>query len=527
MHFHRILESVVLTTALVTSGCLIGPNFKRSAAPVAAKWSETGSQGVDSERREYRDWWTSFNDPVLTHLTQIAYLQNLTLLAAGVRVLEARAQLGVAIGEFYPQQQTVGASLSYNRIPDSLPYNIINNTYWADQFGAQAAWELDVWGKIRRGIESADESFLASVADYDDVLVTMTGDVASTYVQIRTLQDQIAIANQNVDRQKIACQIAEAKFHGGTASKRDVYQAENVLGSTEAAIPALNIQLAEAKNSLSVLLGVPPGMLDKLLAGSKGIPTAPEQIAAGIPSDLLVRRPDIRRAELQAAAQCAQIGFTKADLLPAFNLIGSVGTLSGTVGTSTLATAFSASALVYNVGPSLQWNILNYGQITNNVRVQDAKFQELQIQYQNTVLKAQQEVENGLVVFVESRNQAKFLTESVTAAEGALSIAMLQYQQGILDFTTVLTAEQNLYQAQNSLAIAQGNVPQGLIATYRALGGGWQIRMGHDFVPQETRDEMSDRTNWGTLLTPSLMKPKAPGLPGPKDSSPAPGLPEW
>jgi outer membrane protein TolC len=229
-------------------------------------------------------------------------------------VLEARAQLSIAIGEFYPQQQLASAAVTYNRLPISFPFNIASNTYWEAEFGAQAGWEIDLWGKLRRAIESADSALLASVANYDNVQVTLIGDVASAYVQIRTTEKQIAIAHDNVERQRASLKIARAKFRYSTATKLDVYQAENVLGATEATIPQLNIQLAQAKNALSVLLGMPPGQVDDLLAGSSDIPTAPQQVTVGIPADLLRRRPDIRRAELQAAAQCAQIGFAKADL---------------------------------------------------------------------------------------------------------------------------------------------------------------------------------------------------------------------
>jgi len=482
---------------------------------------------MDSSAAEHRDWWTVFNDPVLSDLIQLAYQQNLTLQTAGVRVLEARARLGIAIGEFYPQKQLVGASLTHNQIPISLPQNIITNTYWSDQFGAQAAWELDFWGKLRRAIESADRAFLASVASYDDVLVTLVADVASAYVKIRTTERQIAIARDNITRQRTALKLATVKFQYGTVAKRDVYQAENVLGATEATIPQLNIQLAQTKDALSVLLGMPPGRLDNLLAGADDIPTSPEQVIVGIPADLLRRRPDVRRAELQAAAQSAQIGVAKAGLFPTFALVGNVGTLATDVGTNSLRDLFSRGSFLYSAGPSVQWNILNYGQITNNVRVQDAKFQQLLIDYQNTVLKAQQEVEDGIAAFIYSREQAAFLRQSVGAAEGALRIAMLQYREGIADFTTVLTAEQNLYQAQNNLVLATGSIALGLISTYRALGGGWQIREGKDFVPAETQQEMRERTNWGTLLTPDLLRPQAPGLPSPQDQGPPVRLPEW
>jgi outer membrane protein TolC len=256
------------------------------------------------------------------------------------------------------------------------------------------------------------------------------------------------------------------------------------------------------------------------MAGASDIPTAPAQVTVGIPADLLRRRPDIRRAELQAAAQCAQIGYAKADLFPTFSLVGDVGTLSSTIGTASLSEVFTSMSLAYALGPTLQWNILNYGQITNNVRVQDARFQELQVDYLDSVLKAQQEVENGIALFTQSKYEVEFLTASVVAAQGALRIALIQYKEGTMDFTTVLLAEQNLYIAENSLALAQGSVPLGVIATYRAMGGGWQIREGHEFVPADTRDEMSKRTNWGTLLTPQLLMPQAPGLPSPNDVGP-------
>ncbi|MGD9764026.1 MAG: efflux transporter outer membrane subunit [Candidatus Binatia bacterium] len=523
----RVHGVVLLAPALWLGGCLIGPNYEPPSAPVADHWLEAADPAVDTTRQEYAAWWRVFDDPVLEQLIATAYRQNLTLLMAGIRVLESRAQLGLAIGELYPQQQQAAASVSYNRIPLSLPYNIVDNTYWQSFFGAQAAWELDVWGKVRRGIQSADNAFLASVASYDDLLVTLTGDVASTYVQIRTLEERMAIARANIEKQQLALKIARARFHGGVVTKRDVYQAENVLASTAAAIPELTIELQQAKNALSVLLGMPPGGVRELLDTASAIPVAPAQVAAGIPAELLRRRPDVRHAELQAAAQCAQIGVAKADLLPAFSLVGNVGTLSTDIGRASLGDVFTSKSVAYSVGPAVQWNVLNYGRISNNVRVQDARFQELLVGYQSAVLDAQQEVENGIAVFVQSRQQVALLEASADAARGALSIAMNEYKDGTADFTTVLNAEQNLLEAEDNLAVARGNVPLGLIAVYRALGGGWQIRDGNDFVPRETAEEMSERTDWGTLLTPELLAPEAPGLPGPEDASPSVRPPEW
>jgi NodT family efflux transporter outer membrane factor (OMF) lipoprotein len=510
---------------LFTCGCLLGPDYHQPAVRVASNWQEASEPAVKSNRSEYRDWWNVLNDPVLSRLIEIAYEQNLTLRIAGVHVLEARAQLGIAIGELYPQQQQFTSSVTYQRIPISNT-PVLANTFWSDAFALQSSWEIDVWGKLRRAVESADDTFLASVANYDDVLVSLTGDVAATYVQIRTTQTQIAIARDNIEKQRLAVQIAQSRYEGGAATKRDVYQATNVLGSTEAAVPQLTIQLEQSKNALSVLLGMEPGHMDALLSGVSEIPTAPPEVAVGIPADLLRRRPDVRRAELQAAAQCAQIGIAKADLFPTFSLFGTVGTLSTDVGSSGLSGVFSSSSLAFAVGPMVQWNILNYGQITNNVRAQDASFQALLVDYQNTVLKAQQDVENGIALFTRSRSEVVFLTQSVKAAQGALQIALIQYKEGTMDFTTVLLAEQNLYTAENSLALAQGMVPLGVVATYRAMGGGWQIHERHNFVPAGTRDEMANRTNWGQLLTPQLLKPQAPGLPSPSDTGPLIRLPE-
>jgi NodT family efflux transporter outer membrane factor (OMF) lipoprotein len=497
---------------------MVGPDYKRPAVQVADDWMEAGAKTLDANREQYREWWSSLNDPVLSKLIELAYERNLTLLAAGVRVLQARAQLGVAIGEFYPQQQQASAAANYNRIPVSVPYNIVDNNFWQLTYGVQVGWELDMWGKVRRAIESASGAFLASVAAYDDVLVTLTADVATTYVRIRILDVQLDIARQNVARQRQALAIARARFEGGVVTRRDVYHAENVLGTTEAAIPQLNIERRRATNALSVLLGMPPAPLDDLLAAPSGIPVAPASLAIGIPADLLRRRPDVRKAELSAAAQSAQIGVAQSDLYPAFSLIGSIGWVGSTVGRSSLG----ATSLAISAGPAVQWSFLNYGQITNNVRVQDAKFQELLVDYQNTVLKAQQEVENGITEFSQSRDEVVFLTSSVEAAIGALRIALLQYKEGSVDFTAVLNSLEGVYKAQNSLAIAQGNVPLGMIKTYRAMGGGWEVRAGRDFVPEATRDEMGKRTDWGTLL-----RPQVPDLPTPQDVGPLVRPPDW
>jgi NodT family efflux transporter outer membrane factor (OMF) lipoprotein len=527
------LGRVVVVALLVTlAGCAVGPDFAPPPAPTASSWLEWRNKSLQTGPEEYRDWWRVFHDPVLDRLIEIAYQQNLTLLSAGTKVLQARAALGIAIGELYPQQQQGVGTVTYNlrslSDPTVIPATAAAN-FWLASLGAQAAWQLDLWGRFRRGVESGDANYLASIATYDDLLVTLLGNVAGIYVGIRTLEKQIAIARANVVRQKQALAIARDRYKGGATSELDVYQAENVLGATQATIPQLTIQLQQGLNALRVLLGMAPEPLGFLLARSTGvIPAAPRTVAVGIPADLLRRRPDIRAAELRAAAQSAQIGVADAELYPAITLIGTFGGSATTLFGGSLGNVFQPSGRNFTVGPALQWNILNYGQITNNVRLQDATLQQDLLDYQNTVLKAQQEVENGISAFFNSRSQAYFLSQSTQAAKGALRVALLQYQDGTRDFTTVLTAEQNLLAAENNLAVATGNISTGLVSLYQALGGGWQIRDGNGFVNAATSEEMRSRTDWGQLLPPAGEPPlPAPGLPGPEDRGPTVRAPEW
>jgi NodT family efflux transporter outer membrane factor (OMF) lipoprotein len=492
---------------LTITGCIqVGPDFEPPTAAVSDQWMEQGDPRVDSTRTIDESWWTVFDDDILDRLIDTAYKQNLPLLSAGVRVLQARAQLAVAIGQFYPQTQQAFGSIDYNRRSARAPFQTGASAdlleYWQNQIGLQAAWEIDFWGRFRRAIESADAALLASIATYDDVLVSLTADVATNYVQIRTLDERLQIARNNTEVQRESLNIAEIRFRGGTTSERDVQQARTVLASTEASIPQLEAALVQTKNALSVLLGMRPSPLEDLLAGSKAIPVAPPQVAVGIPAELLRRRPDIRAAELQAAAQSAQIGVAKADLYPAFSLTGNFGFLASDWGTYDLSDIFLAKSRTFSFGPSFQWNILNYGRIVNNVRVQDAAFQALITNYQNAVLTAQREVEDGLIGFLNAQRRTELLELSAAAAKRSQDLAVLQYREGITDFTTVLTAEQNLLQQQDALAVSRGDIPTNLIRTYRALGGGWEIREGQDLVPSQVREAMQRRTDWGGELAP-------------------------
>ncbi len=521
----RARSAVLLAGLLAFAGCTVGPNFQRPKTTVSANWQETGDPRVSTGSATYRDWWKALNDPVLDRLIERAYRENLSLRQAGVRVLQARAQLGVAVGEIFPQTQQAIGAVNYNRTSDravTAPAAKGSVAYWQSQVGVQASWELDFWGKIRRNIESADASLLSSLADYDNTLVTLTADVANAYITLRTAEERIRIARENVAIQEESLKIAEAKLSWGTATQLDVDQARTTLLNTLATIPTLETQVRQARDSLSVLLGMPPSDLSDLLEGPSGIPASPREVIVGIPADLLRRRPDVRRAELQAAAQSAQIGVAKADLYPAFSLIGNLVFVSTDLGKFKLSDMFRWGSRQVQIGPSVQWNILNYGQISNDIRVQDASFQQLLIAYQNAVLSAQQDVEDNLVAFLRGQDRADLLAKSVVSARSAVDIAVLQYREGITDFTTVLTAQQALLSQQDSLASTLGTISTSLVGTYRALGGGWEIREGQDLVPPEIRTEMQRRTNWGDLLTPSTYN-----LPASREPKSTPRLPDW
>ena len=506
------LWQAVAMLVLLLSGCsTVGPDFVRPKAEVSQNWMVAGDKQVKSESADYRMWWQVFNDPVLDRLIDRAFQENLSLRMAGVRVLEARAQLGIATGKLYPQTQQAFGSLEEIRVSARSPVAApgAQLDYRQAEIGVQASWELDFWGKFRRAIESANASWLATIADYDNVLVSLTADVANAYILIRTLERRIGIALQNVETQRESLKIAEAKLYYGTASQLDVEQAKTVLNDTLASIPSLETQLRQAKNGLSILLGLPPAGTDELLTGASEIPVSPPEVVVGIPADLLRRRPDIRSVELQAEAQSALIGVAKADLYPAFSLTGTFGFLSSDVGKFSLGDMFQWKSRTGQIGPSLQWNIFNYGRITNNVRVQDARFEQLLIAHQSAVLKAQQEVEDGLIAFLKAQERADFLAQSTAAAKRAFDLAVLQYREGTKDFTTVLVAQQALLSEQDNLATTLGNISSNLVGVYRALGGGWEIREGRELVPPEMTEEMAKRTKWGRLLAPASYNPLA------------------
>jgi len=518
MHFCArlpLLAGGLIFLALVFSGCMVGPDFVKPAAPTGSEWLEAQDARVRTEKDDFRQWWAVFDDAVLAALVEAAYEQNLPLQIAGIRVLEARAQLGITVGNLYPQVQRGRGDLSwYGSSDNAFGTAGAESNYSEASLGFDAAWELDVWGRFRRAVESGVANFEASIASYDDTLVTLTAEVARTYVLLRTFEERLDIASQNVKIQQRSLDIAQVRFDAGAVTELDVQQAKSLLRDTEASIPRFQAAVRQAKNALAILLGKLPGQIDQMLTGSKLIPRVPAEVVVDVPADLMRRRPDIRLAEYQVATQSALIGLAKSDLYPSFQLFGSIGLRSADSnatrdGNSDIGDLLKSDSFEYFAGPGFTWNLFNYGRITNRVRVQDARLQQLVVNYEDTVIRAQREVEDSLVGFLRKQEEAGFLAQSVAASQRSVDLSMIQYREGLVDYQRVLDTQRSLAQSQDQWTAARGDEVINLVSMYKALGGGWQLREGRDYVPADTMEAMRERTDWGDLMSPGELKPVA------------------
>lgn len=468
----------------VHNGFKVGPNYKRPAAPVANEWIDSQSSRVSSEQGDYRDWWTVFNDPVLNGLVQTAYSQNITLREAGFRVAEAQALRGIVVGNFFPQfQQVVGdytrtqrstQTALFPNVPPGSPFANIGAPQYSNwRVGGALTWELDFWGRYRRAIEAADARLESSVEDFDDALVVLIGETAGTYVELRTAEQLLQVARENASLQTESVRVAQARLDAKAAdSELDTPQAKANLGSTLAAVEALEIQRRQTQNRLAVLLGMPPHELANRLDRSANIPVAPDTVSVGVPAELVWRRPDVRRAERIVAAQSAEIGVATAELYPHISINGTMDWQA-----AQFSDVFKGKAFGGTIGPTFRWNVLNYGRLLNNIRVQDARLQQVIADYQQTLLQANQEAENAIVAYLHYTDQINVLGESAHQASEAERVAQVKYREGEIDFNRLFTVQQLLLNQQERLANARGNAAQSLVDLYRSLGGGWEIRL--------------------------------------------------
>lgn len=471
---------------------MLGPDYQEPSAPVESNWLEASGSQVSSEPPANSKWWqTAFNDPVLDHLVEVVLHENLTLRSVALRVLQSQQQLAIAVGSLFPQQQQATGSTSRERSE--------SNTFNNYSIGFNLSWELDVWGKFRRQVESASAELDASVADYDGALVSLLSQTAQNYILIRTIQAQLEVAKGNIELQRESVRIARAKLNAGAVSDLDVNQAETLLHNTIASVPALEASLQQVKNALAILLGKPPHDLNYLLGEQGAIPNPLATIALGMPQNLIRQRPDIRSAERQLAAQSAQIGVAIAELYPAFSIGGSIGSTSLLAGD-----LFTSDSNTWKLFGMFQWNILNYGRLQSNVRLQDALFQQLLVDYQNTILQAQRDVENSIIAYLKSHQQLAAYKLAAVASKRSVATSTKQYNNGLIDFNTVISTLNANVQQQDLLVSTLGTVATNLVQVYRSLGGGWEIRGNQDpvdLLPVPMKDEMRERTKaWEKVL---------------------------
>ena len=502
----------VAASLLLCACTAVGPDFKRPDVPWLANW-QSPSQAtpatvpVPDRRAPDNEWWRNFNDPALDQLVAEAQRLNPGVRTAGMRIMEARAQLGIAGSALYPQlQQLSGEVLRVGQQQSGGP----DTTLTAYSTGLSIGWELDFWGKFRRGVEAADASYLASIAQYDDVQVLVAAQAASLYSAIRTIELRLRIAHENAAIQKRSLEITEHLFKSGNEAELDVQQARSQYLGTLATIPELEGSLRQTQNALCVLLARPPGPLPEMAAGREKIPEATIDVIVDMPADLLRRRPDVRTAEMQLAAQSALIGVSEAQLYPSI-------ALAGTVGLSATSLAWGSRTLDWAVGPGFVWNIFDWGRLKNQVLVQDARFQQIYEQYQDVVLRAAREMDDAAVGFAKSRVQVDILQSAVQAAARSLEIATIQYREGLVDFQRVLDSQRALFSQQERLVSTRGAVTQSLIALYKAMGGGWQPARERPVVDTATRETMGERSAWKDLLNAPL-PPAAADSPSPKDT---------
>ncbi|MEQ3493338.1 TolC family protein [Vibrio sp. SSH13-20] len=511
--------SLAILSVLGLSACTtLGPDYvhpEQTALP--SDWSlEKAAQDTQQSKQKLQQWWQQFNDPTLNQLVEMASQQNLDLEAAGLRIVQARSLLGISTGLQYPQVQTVSGNLARAYVNDQG----VNNA----ALSFDAGWEMDIWGKYARGIESAEAGYYASIASYHDIMVTITAEVARNYINYRTFQERILLSRRNIEIQERVVNITQVQFDSGNVTELDVQQAKNQLFNTKAAQPSLEIAMKQSRTALALLLGVLPEDVEKLLQSDgfaqrmadyenqfkssgrkpalsgndeRSIVPRPPLLDNKVDANLVMRRPDLQVSEMQARAQSAQIGVAETALYPSFSLFGSIG-IDSTVPDGS---SFSFSdSLTMVVGPTFSWNIFQYGRVKNNIRFEDAKFQETLTNYNKKVLQAVNEVTNALEAYDLYLEQKSLRLQSVNSSIRAFNISMTQYENGQISFERLLNSVEKMTRAEDSYATIKGNVANQVVALYKALGGGWEAQTGKPFLSETVAKQMQDRSDWDSLL---------------------------
>ncbi len=504
------LRTLLLLTAIVigTSGCVVGPNYRLPATPVPDAWHQELKHGAFLDAEGVRQWWKIFGDPTLDELMLRTAEQNLDLYAAYHRICQAREQINIVRSARLFRFDKTGSfrhTQTENIIPGLGISRILQIPFWNSDL--DVAWEPDVFGRVARQIESANATYEASVEGYRDIMVLLYAEVASRYVELRTQQKRLAVTRRNAEGQRASLKLADIRVQGGVSPVLDSYQAQTNLATTESDIPPLEQAVQEALNRLAVLLGEYPRSLHCELLEPAPIPTVPTELPMVLPYNMVRQRPDIRRAERELAARTAEVGVAVSDLYPQFTITGTFG-----FGAEQLSQLYTASAWNYSTGPSFRWALFQSGRIRANIRSSECAVQEALAVYEQTLLLASEEVENGMVGYNKELERRVDLERAVAAAEKSLESVLDIYRAGNTDFLNVLNTQRALFELQDRLAISEGLAVGNLIGFYKALGGGWdpqhhcrqryvRLQCPPDcpvqYLPPVTEDSLADEYDFG------------------------------
>jgi len=477
----RYINLLRLAGSLLVAGCTVGPDYQRPDGALSPSWLEAQSSGFDTQPATLINWWTEFNDPELNSLIERAVKSNLDIFVAEARVRETRAAQVLAEAGAWPIVDVSG-SYSRNRSSETAVGSRAqgavvapssNNNLEQDLYrtGFDAGWEIDVFGGTRRSVEAARASVEASIEDRRDVLVTLLGDVAKNYIDLRGRQRQLAVTQANLQAQQEILRLTRIRFDAGLASDLEIAQAEGQVQTTAAQIPSLESGIKQTAYRLDLLLGAQPGVTWNELTTQAPIPALPPKAHVGLPAELLRRRPDIRRAERELAAATAQIGAATADLYPRFSLIGTFGLQS-----ISASDWFSAQSRFWSIGPAIRWPVFDAGKIRANIEIRNAQQERALKLYEKSVLSALGDVEGALVNYSKEQIRYRALLAAVDANRRALQMSNDLYTQGLVAFLNVLDAERALYSSENDLVQSEANMASNLVALYKALGGGWDTQ---------------------------------------------------
>jgi NodT family efflux transporter outer membrane factor (OMF) lipoprotein len=486
------LIALTILLFFLSSGCsVVGPNYEK---PKEQNLPDNWDTNLTKSDVSVQEWWKNFNDETLNTLVQKAYEQNFDLRSAGLRILQARTALGISQNLTYPQVQTLSGSLGgiqkggHNFISTGINFDM--------------GWEMDVWGKYARGIESSEATLYATIASYDDILISIIAEVARNYINYTTAEERIAFAKRNIKIQKRVTKMTEVQYNAGNVSELDMQQSRTQLYSTMSLLPSLKLTQIKSRNAIAILLGVLPQDIDKILTKIENdsidfIPTITLADNFKVNAQIVRRRPDLQVAELQAQAQSARIGSAEAELYPHFSLFGSIGISTNNANSSWVS---AGDAIGISAGPAFSWNIFQYGRIKNQVRIQDAKFQEALTNYNKKVLQAVGEVDNALNGYRLTKEQLELNEEAIKATIRAYDISVIQYENGLVTYQRLLSTVESLTRNEDAYAQIKGNIAIQVISLYKALGGGFNLNQ-HKYLNTKDFNAIKQRgVDWGEYL---------------------------